>query len=198
MESPEQLTLELRKNIDEFFEYLIAQYGSDLKTFKTIVGQTGLFDPGWYLAENLDVAVGGEDPFQHFAEHGFREARPAGPLVKSPAVLSLVKIFEAGLLAASVDAPKRAAEPETSQAGEPGPSPDITGNPTLATADGGDIERPASLRFEADIFEQVGRSVIALSQASNKPDREPPKPLDRAFDAIRAKLSELEAMFSQD
>ncbi|GEO98938.1 glycosyltransferase [Methylobacterium haplocladii] len=46
---------------------------------RRLVAQSGLFNAGWYLSRNPDVAASGQDPLDHFLRHGAREGRPAGP-----------------------------------------------------------------------------------------------------------------------
>ncbi len=44
-----------------------------------VLRRSGLFDAGWYLATNPDVAAGGFDPASHYLGHGAAEGRDPGP-----------------------------------------------------------------------------------------------------------------------
>lgn len=45
-----------------------------------LVSGSGLFDPGWYVAEYPEVAEGGWDPVRHYLRYGVIEGRQPGPL----------------------------------------------------------------------------------------------------------------------
>eukprot|EP01037_Dinobryon_pediforme_P012016 gene12016-12106_t len=40
---------------------------------------SGLFDAGWYLKRNADIATGGADPLEHFLNQGWKEGRQPNP-----------------------------------------------------------------------------------------------------------------------
>ena len=42
---------------------------------RTLIIDSGLFDPTYYLATNLDVAISGVAPLEHYVEHGWKELR---------------------------------------------------------------------------------------------------------------------------
>ncbi|CAL80618.1 putative Glycosyl transferase, group 2 [Bradyrhizobium sp. ORS 278] len=44
-----------------------------------LISESGLFDRGFYLRSNPDVAEAAVDPLQHFCEHGWREFRDPAP-----------------------------------------------------------------------------------------------------------------------
>lgn len=45
----------------------------------TLIRESGLFDIGWYLVANPDVADATIDPLEHFCIHGWREGRRPNP-----------------------------------------------------------------------------------------------------------------------
>jgi hypothetical protein len=51
------------------------------------IAESPLFDADWYLANNPDVAINGEDPVLHYLLHGAREGRAPGPLFDGAAYL---------------------------------------------------------------------------------------------------------------
>lgn len=46
---------------------------------RTLIAESGLFQPDWYLAKNPDVAASRTDPLRHFLRAGRHEARDPGP-----------------------------------------------------------------------------------------------------------------------
>jgi GT2 family glycosyltransferase/glycosyltransferase involved in cell wall biosynthesis len=48
-------------------------------TYATLIQQSALFDPAWYLARYPDVAAAGLDPLQHFLRYGMALGRDPGP-----------------------------------------------------------------------------------------------------------------------
>ena len=46
--------------------------------------QSGLVNPGWYLARNPDVAAAGMDPVLHYLLHGAAEGRAPNPALEDP------------------------------------------------------------------------------------------------------------------
>jgi hypothetical protein len=44
-----------------------------LRRFKNKVRKSGLFDPSWYIFQNIDVQAAGIDPLDHFCCYGDRE-----------------------------------------------------------------------------------------------------------------------------
>ena len=51
------------------------QRTAELETIRT----SGLFDAEWYLKRYPDVAEAGQDPLEHFVDHGWRESRDPNP-----------------------------------------------------------------------------------------------------------------------
>lgn len=49
----------------------------------TLICRSGLFDEGWYLSQNPDVAAAGIDPVRHYLESGAAEGRDPNPLFDS-------------------------------------------------------------------------------------------------------------------
>jgi hypothetical protein len=50
---------------------------------RSVIDPSGLFDAGWYLTQNPDVAATGIDPFVHYLRHGLVEGRDPSPLFDS-------------------------------------------------------------------------------------------------------------------
>ena len=48
------------------------------REYKALAG-SALFDPGWYLSQNVDVLRAGADPVQHYLQLGYLEGRQPGP-----------------------------------------------------------------------------------------------------------------------
>ena len=46
---------------------------------RKIIGESGLFDAQWYLTTYPDVAAAGQDPLDHYLNHGANEGRNPGP-----------------------------------------------------------------------------------------------------------------------
>jgi GT2 family glycosyltransferase len=46
-----------------------------IKRDSQLIAQSGLFDVGWYLSQNPDVATQGADPIAHYLQHGAFEGR---------------------------------------------------------------------------------------------------------------------------
>ncbi|MCW5770556.1 MAG: polysaccharide pyruvyl transferase family protein [Rhodospirillaceae bacterium] len=53
--------------------------GSAADGDRILVGQSGLFDGAWYVAQNPDVASSGIEPLDHFMRYGWREGRKPSP-----------------------------------------------------------------------------------------------------------------------
>ncbi|WP_178130456.1 rhamnan synthesis F family protein [Reyranella sp. CPCC 100927] len=62
--------------------------GRHLREIRARRRQRALFDAGWYLEQNEDVAAAGVDPFAHYLEHGWREQRAPHPLFSTSWYLS--------------------------------------------------------------------------------------------------------------
>ena len=55
------------------------------------IAESGLFDRGFYLRSNADVAEASIDPLLHFCEHGWREGR-------DPAAFFSVRLYTKSVL----------------------------------------------------------------------------------------------------
>jgi GT2 family glycosyltransferase/glycosyltransferase involved in cell wall biosynthesis len=61
-----------------YLHYRLLRWRADAGVLAEI-GSSPLFDAGWYVRKNADVAREGMDPLIHYVDHGWREGRDPGP-----------------------------------------------------------------------------------------------------------------------
>jgi glycosyltransferase involved in cell wall biosynthesis len=67
-------------SLDDVIRWLFPEMGKESGSEGLLVAASALFNAGWYLWHNRDVAEAGVDPVNHYLNHGWREGRRPGPL----------------------------------------------------------------------------------------------------------------------